>query len=75
MGTMVEEQHYRIKQLAKLLAVSSDTAREPFRNEPGVLKIRKRRSRFGPIKRPYETLLVPAHVYIRVKKRLSSESV
>lgn len=68
---LVEEQHYRVAQLAKMLAVSGDTARNLFRNEPGVLKIKKSRSRFGPIKRPYETLLVPAHVYIRVKKRLS----
>jgi hypothetical protein len=68
---IVGDQHYRITQLAKLLAVSDDTARKLFRNEPGVLKIKKNRSRFGPIKRSYETLLVPGYVYIRVKKRLS----
>jgi hypothetical protein len=68
---MVEEQHYRVKQLAKMLAVSGPTARELFRNEPGVLKITKNRSRFGPIKRPYVSLLVPEHVVVRVKKRLS----
>ena len=67
---MVEEQHYRVKDIAKRLAVSGNTARKLFRNEPGVLKIKKNRSRFGPIKRSYETLLVPEYVYIRVKKRL-----
>jgi hypothetical protein len=71
---MDEEQHYRVNDIAKMLAVCGNTVRNLFRNEPGVLKIEKSRSRFGPIKRPRVTLLIPAHVYIRVKKRLS-ESV
>lgn len=68
---MVEEQHYRVKHIAKLLGISRTTVIELFRDEPGVLKISKDRSRFGPIKRPYVSLLVPEHVVVRVKKRLS----
>jgi hypothetical protein len=71
---LVEEQHYRVKDIARMLSVCGPTARELFRNEPGVLKIKKSRSRFGPVKRSYETLLIPAHVFVRVKKRLVGES-
>jgi hypothetical protein len=68
---MIEEQHYRVKDIAKMLRICLPTTRKLFRDEPGVLKITKPRSRYGPIKRGYETLLVPAHVFERVKKRLS----
>jgi hypothetical protein len=67
---MIEEQHYRVNELAKRWAISRVTVTRLFKDEPGVLKIGKTRSRYGPIKRPHVVLLIPARVVERVKKRL-----
>jgi hypothetical protein len=60
------EKHYTIPAISKQLSISDDTARERFRNEPGVIHLTKTNRR----RRKYETLLVPESVLLRVYARL-----
>jgi hypothetical protein len=65
----VSTKHFTPTELADAWGVSVDTIRNIFRNEPGVLKIGKRESRF---KRGYITLRIPRDVAERVHRRLSA---
>jgi hypothetical protein len=67
----VEADHlgfFTVKQLAQLWNLSEDVIRKEFENEPGVLKLARKRKG----KRPYKTLRIPKDVADRVKTRLSS---
>jgi hypothetical protein len=67
----VETNHsgfFTVKQLAGLWNLSEDVIRKEFENEPGVLKLARKRKG----KRPYKTLRIPRDVADRVKTRLSS---
>lgn len=66
---MVAEKHYTPDELAKLWAISPETVRKLFRNEPGVLKIGKTGSRY---RRGYITLRIPEQVAERVHRKLSA---
>jgi hypothetical protein len=66
---MMAERHYTPEELAELWAVSTETVRSIFREEPGVLKIGKTGSRF---KRGYVTLRIPEEVAERVHRKLSA---
>ncbi len=65
----VAETHYRVSELAEMWKLSASTISRLFRDEPGVLKIGKRRRRIG---RPHLVLVIPESVAARVKARLSS---
>ena len=60
------EQYFSVRHIAERLDRSEDTVRRLFKNEPGVLRIGKRRRN----KRPYETLSIPESVLLRVVTRL-----
>ena len=66
---VMAEKHYAPDELAELWAVSTETIRSIFRNEPGVLKIGNTGSRH---RRGYITLRIPQDVAERVHKRLSA---
>lgn len=57
--SVVSTKHFTPAELAEAWGVSVDTIRNLFRNEPGVLKIGDRESRF---KRGYITLRIPQAV-------------
>jgi hypothetical protein len=57
-----EERHYAPIELAEMWNFDPETIRNVFRNEPGVLKLRKGRN---------TTLRIPASVAIRVHERMS----
>jgi hypothetical protein len=61
------EDHLTIDQIAEKLHVSVDTARRIFVNEPGVILLPGKPSRF---KRQYQTLRVPVSVFRRVYARM-----
>jgi hypothetical protein len=63
------EVHYTPQELADAWRVSVETIRNIFRDEPGVLKIGQRATRF---RRAYITLRIPRQVAERVHRRLSS---
>jgi hypothetical protein len=65
----VEERHYTPQDLAEAWGVSTETVRQIFREEPGVLKIGKPGTRS---KRGYFTLRIPQEVAERVHRRLSA---
>lgn len=54
------ERHFSTRVLAELWALSEDTVRRMFQDEPGVLKIGKAGRRDG--KRDYQTLRIPESV-------------
>jgi hypothetical protein len=64
------EHQYRINELVPDFGLKRNAIRELFMNEPGVLKKATPRNRSGPLKRPYITLLIPASVVERVRKRM-----
>jgi hypothetical protein len=64
------EHQYRVNELVPEFGLKRTALIELFAKEPGVLRKETRRSRFGPIKRPYVTLLIPASVVERVRKRM-----
>jgi hypothetical protein len=64
-GTAIAKDFYTFGEIAADLGISHGMVRNLFRNEPGVLKVGVPGS-----KRP--RYLVPAHVYERVKQRLSN---
>jgi hypothetical protein len=65
----VEERHYSVEELASAWALSAETVRSIFRDEPGVLKIGKPATKH---KRGYITLRIPEEVAERVHQRLSA---
>ena len=65
---MIAEKHYTPDELAKLWAISPETVRKLFRDEPGVLRIGTTGSRY---RRGYITLRIPEQVAERVLRRLS----
>jgi hypothetical protein len=66
---LVEEKHFTPQALAEAWGVSTETIRQIFREEPGVLKIGKPGTRS---KRGYFTLRIPQEVAERVHRRLSA---
>jgi hypothetical protein len=66
---VVNEKHYTIAEIAEQWGISTDLARDTFRNEDGVLKFDRPGSR---VKRSYSTLRVPESVMVRVHTRLTS---
>jgi hypothetical protein len=62
------EKHFSPAELGKLWGVDSETIRNLFRSESGVLKIGEKNPKH---KRPYLTLRIPESVAIRVHRRLS----
>ena len=63
-----QEPVYTFLEIAGMLKVSHDTARDMFRDEPGLLVYGSPRS--SGKKRKYRTIRVPQHVFERVYKRL-----
>jgi hypothetical protein len=63
------ERHYTIAEIAEQWGISTDLARDTFRDEAGVLKFDRPGSR---VKRSYSTMRVPESVMIRVHTRLTS---
>jgi hypothetical protein len=66
------ERHYTIAEIAERWGISAETARNTFRNEPGVLRSERPGTRVKP---SYCTLRVPESVLARVYTRLTSRSV
>ena len=66
---LVLERHYSVSEIAALWAVSDDTVRRIFDNEPGVLTLggdlvmRRRR---------HKTMRIPQSIMMRVHERLRS---
>ena len=67
-GQATLERCYSPEQIAELLAMSPDTVRRIFENEPGVLVFERPRV-YG--KRRYRTLRIPESVASRVYHRLA----
>jgi hypothetical protein len=65
------ERHYSIQEIAKTWGLCENSVRELFKNEPGVVKIARQRSRH---KRRYITVRIPLSVVERVHRRMSSLS-
>jgi hypothetical protein len=65
----VADQHFTPQELAKAWGVSTETIRQIFRDEQGVLKIGKPGTR---AKRGYFTLRIPKEVAERVHRRLAA---
>jgi hypothetical protein len=66
---VVDEKHYSPNDLAKAWGVSSETIRQLFRDEPGVIKLGDRGTKY---KRSYLTLRIPQSVAERVHQRISA---
>jgi hypothetical protein len=66
---MLDEKHYTPQELADAWGVSTETIRQIFREEQGVLKIGNPHTR---TKRGYFTLRIPREVAERVHRRLSA---
>lgn len=62
------ERHYSIKEIADSWGLCENAVREIFRNEPGVMRIHRPKSRH---KRAYTTLRIPQTVLERVHCRMS----
>jgi hypothetical protein len=67
---MMAERHYTPEELAELWAVSTETVRSIFREEPGVLRVVKEDKPKN--KRAYVTMRIPESVAERVHNRLSA---
>lgn len=63
------ERHYTVLEIAKLWNLSSDTVRDLFQHETGVIAIG---NPYPNRKRRYVTLRIPHSVVERVHSRLSS---
>ena len=61
------EKHYSVPELAKIWFLSESTVRRIFIEEPGVLKLADKETRY---KRRYTTLRIPERIAQRVHKRL-----
>jgi len=71
----VMEQHYRVMDLSNKWGVDRSTIK---RHLPQYMHLipdfnRKRRSRMGPIKRPYQMLRIPQSVAERIYRDIMSE--
>ena len=64
------EKHYRVKELAVLWGLSTDTITKLFANESGILRVHN----CGIGKRKYETLSIPESVALRVHEGLSHQA-
>jgi len=64
------ERHYKVKELAALWKLSTDTVIRLFRDEPGVLKIGRERPRRGH--RSCTTLRIPDSIVQRVYRKLTA---
>jgi len=62
------ERHFSIQEVAALWGLCENSVSELFREEPGVIRIRRPRSRY---KRAYTTIRVPKSVLERVHRRMS----
>ena len=62
------ECHYSAKEIAELWGLCENSVRELFKNEPGVVRIQRPKSRW---KRAYTTLRIPKSVLERVHRRMS----
>jgi hypothetical protein len=62
------ERHFSIKEIAELWGLCENSVRELFKEEPGVIRIQRPRSRY---KRAYTTLRIPMSVLDRVHRRMS----
>jgi hypothetical protein len=70
------EEHFTVNQLAKLWGVSPETARRAVAKYGHLLPDfnKKRRSRFGPIKRHHSAWRIPKSVAERIYRDLIGES-
>jgi hypothetical protein len=62
------ERHFSAKEIAELWGLCENSVRQLFKNEPGVVRIQRPRSRW---KRAYTTLRIPKSVLDRVHRRMS----
>jgi len=62
------ERHFSIKEIAELWGLCENSVRELFKQEPGVVRIQRPKSRY---KRAYTTLRIPRSVLERVHRRMS----
>jgi hypothetical protein len=62
------ERHFSAKEIAELWGLCENSVRELFKNEPGVVRIQRPKSRW---KRAYTTLRIPKSVLERVHRRMS----
>lgn len=62
------ERHFSIQQVAELWGLCENSVRELFKEEPGVIRIQRPRSRY---KRAYTTVRIPKSVLERVHRRMS----
>lgn len=68
------EQYYTPAQLAERLAVSVNSVRRIFQNEPGVVKLGEPSRRLGRVlKRSYYTLRIPQSVAERVIAKMTNK--
>jgi hypothetical protein len=65
------EPHFSIKEIAEIWGLCENSVRDLFKDEPGVVRIQRPRSRF---KRAYTTLRIPRSVLDRVHRRMSAIS-
>jgi hypothetical protein len=66
----VDEKHHTPAELSKTWALSVETIRRLFENEPGVMKVQ---NASGPTGRGrYKTLRIPESVAMRVHRRMSA---
>jgi len=68
--SLVDEKHHTPIELSKTWALSVETIRRLFENEPGVLKMSNASGPTG--RRQYKTLRIPASVAARVHRRISA---
>ncbi|MGC1798704.1 MAG: hypothetical protein WA713_21605, partial [Candidatus Acidiferrales bacterium] len=66
----VDEKHHTPAELGKTWALSVETIRRLFENEPGVLKVQNASGPTG--RRQYKTLRIPASIAARVHRRISA---
>jgi hypothetical protein len=66
---VVDEKHFSPADLAEAWGISTETVRQIFREEPGVLRLG---SNGGKHTRSYVTLRIPQSVAVRVHARLSA---
>jgi hypothetical protein len=62
------ERHYSAKEISELWGLCENSVRELFKNEPGVVRIQRPKSRW---KRAYTTVRIPKSVLERVHRRMS----
>lgn len=63
----INQPHYTVDDVAKMLKMSRDSVTRLFRNEDGVLKVTRPGNRY---KRTYTTLRIPENVLQRVYGRM-----